>query len=121
MPEESPGNSGREDRVEAAGLAIHPVFYQFIVDELLPRLDMDAHAFWNRVASIIEDLTPVNRQLLATRDELQAKIDAWHDANPGQPDPGVYRSFLTDIGYLVAPGEPFEIGTRNVDPEISTP
>ena len=105
--------------LEAAGLTVHPALYQFIVDELLPRLDMDEHAFWNRVASIIEELTPLNRQLLAFRDETQERIDAWHDANPGQPDPDAYRSFLTDIGYLVPPGEPFQIGTRNVDPEIA--
>ena len=35
-------------------------------------------------------------------------------------EPDAYRAFLTDIGYLVAEPAPFEIGTRNVDPEIAT-
>ena len=31
-----------------------------------------------------------------------------------------YKSFLSEIGYLVPEGEEFAIFTENVDPEIST-
>ena len=31
-----------------------------------------------------------------------------------------YKSFLSEIGYLVPEGEEFAISTENIDPEIST-
>jgi len=59
-------------------------------------------------------------QLLRRRDELQAKIDAWHRQSPGPEfDRKQYRDFLRDIGYLVAEQEPFSVATANVDAEIA--
>ena len=81
---------------------------------------MTGPAFWAGVAEIIADLTPVNRDLLRRRDELQAAIDSWHRANAGQPDPAKYRAFLEEIGYLVPDPGPFQIGTDGVDPEIAS-
>jgi malate synthase len=52
---------------------------------------------------------------------LQAQIDAWHVERAGNPhDPAAYKSFLTQIGYLVPEPGDFTIGTQNVDPEIAT-
>jgi malate synthase len=111
------------DRTDAAGLQVATALYRFVADEALPAagLALDADAFWAGVADIVADLTPVNRALLARRDELQAAIDAWHQARAGQPlDAAEYRAFLAEIGYLVPDPGPFQIGTENVDPEIAT-
>jgi malate synthase len=73
------------------------------------------------VSDIVADLTPVNRDLLRRRDELQAAIDSWHRANAGQPrDAAKYRAFLDEIGYLVPDPGPFQIDTERVDPEIAS-
>ena len=76
-------------------------------------------AFWDGVAAILADLTPENEALLARRDEIQATLDDYHAANPGQPDPAPYRAFLTEIGYLEQEPANVAIATDRVDPEIA--
>src|SRR6204780_1481035 len=111
------------DRTQAAGLQVATDLYRFIEDEALPAagVSVTGPAFWAGVAEIIADLTPVNRDLLRRRDELQAAIDSWHRANAGQPhDAAKYRAFLEEIGYLAPDPGPFQVGTGGVDPEIAT-
>ena len=99
---------------------IQPDFSRFINEEVLPLHQMDANQFWQDFSQLIEDLSPVNRQLLAKRDSLQQQIDDWHLARKGQPmDINEYEAFLRDIGYLVEEGEDFTITTTNVDDEIA--
>ena len=101
-------------------LTISPVFAQFVEDNLLPAIGISPEDFWPGLESIINDLTPVNRALLAKRDEIQRQIDRWHIARRGQAwDHDEYVAFLESIGYLVAAGEPFRITTQNVDREIA--
>ncbi len=111
------------DRTQASGLQVATDLYRFVADEALPAagLGLDETAFWAGVAGIFADLTPVNRDLLRRRDELQAAIDSWHRANAGQPhDAAKYRAFLEETGYLVPGPGPFQIGTAGVDPEIAS-
>ena len=109
------------ERVTAGGLQVAKALYDFIETQALPGTGVEPGRFWDGFAQIVEELGPVNRHLLAVRDELQAQIDAWCLARRGQPlDPVEYRRFLGDIGYLVPEGESFEIGTANVDDEIAT-
>ena len=113
-------DTGGFNRTIVHGLSADPVFYQFIETELLPRIGMSSDDFWSGFAEIVRDLTPVNRALLKARDELQAQIDDWHLERPGRDfSHGEYVDFLTRIGYLKEPGEPFQIETENVDPEIA--
>ena len=101
-------------------LTISPVFAQFVEDNLLPAIGISPEDFWPGLESIINDLTPVNRALLAKRDEIQRQIDRWHIARRGQAwNHDEYVAFLESIGYLVAAGEPFRITTQNVDREIA--
>ncbi|MBD8894006.1 malate synthase G [Roseibium litorale] len=105
-------------RIDAFGLKVASNLYDFVNDQALPGTGVDKDRFWQELSKIVHDLAPKNRALLAKRDELQSKIDAWHQAQPGAPDLGAYKAFLTEIGYLVPEGEDFTVGTENVDPEI---
>ncbi|MCZ6887374.1 MAG: malate synthase G [Gammaproteobacteria bacterium] len=109
------------DRVQRGALSIAKVMDDLVADEILPGTGIEPDAFWSGFEAIVNDLGPKNRALLATRDDLQAKIDAWHLQRKGLPmDAAEYKAFLGDIGYLVPQGDDFEIATANVDPEIAT-
>ncbi|UZK69612.1 malate synthase G [Sphingomonas sp. S1-29] len=105
---------------DRAGLTVAPQLAAFVEQSVLPGLGIDAQGYWQGVAAIFARFAPRNHALLAVRDALQAKIDAWHDANRGGPiDPAAYQAFLREIGYLVDEPAPFTIGTTKVDPEIA--
>ena len=109
------------DRVNAGGLQVDKELYDFINDEALPGTGIAPATFWSGFDGLVHDLAPRNRELLATRDELQTRIDAWYRENRDQPiDLAEYKTVLQEIGYLVPEGEDFTVDTANVDPEIST-
>ena len=109
------------DRVQRGGLQVAQVLDDLVARRMLPGTGIEAADFWTGFEAIVEDLTPKNRALLATRDTLQAQIDAWHRERRGQRhDAAAYKAFLTEIGYLVPEGGAFEIATAQVDPEIAT-
>ncbi|WP_120717705.1 malate synthase G [Tsuneonella amylolytica] len=107
--------------IDKCGLQVDAALAAFVEEEVLAPLGGDPDAFWQGFADLLAEYAPRNRALLERREELQAQIDDWHRERRGQPhDAATYRAFLEEIGYLVPePGE-FEIGTRNVDPEIAT-
>ncbi len=107
------------DHVEVHGLKVAPKLKQFVETEALPGTGVSADAFWSGFSAITNELAPKNRALLAKRDELQAKIDAWHRDNGAPSDMAVYEAFLRDIGYLLPEGPAFTVSTENVDPEIA--
>ncbi|MCJ2179491.1 malate synthase G [Novosphingobium album (ex Hu et al. 2023)] len=109
------------DRVERSGLRVAAGLAKFLEEQVLAPIGQDVDAFWNGFAALVADMAPKNRALLEKRDDLQAKIDAWHLERAGKPiEQGEYQAFLREIGYLVPePGE-FTIATKNVDPEIAT-
>ena len=107
--------------VERSDLSVDARLAAFVEGDVLAPLGRDAGAFWRGFAALLADLAPQNRALLAKRDDLQAKIDAWHIANAGKPiDPSAYQAFLREIGYVVPEPAPFAIGTQHVDAEIAT-
>jgi malate synthase len=107
-------------RVTLAGLQIAKPLHDLVRDEIAPGTGISGDRAWQGFADIVRELTPKNRALLARRDELQARIDAWHLSRTGQPhDAAAYKQFLFDIGYLLPEGEDFSITTDNVDPEIA--
>jgi malate synthase len=109
-----------DDRRPVGALSISPVFFNFIEQELLPAIDLAPDVFWSGLESLISELTPINRSLLAVRDELQQRIDDWHSEPQGAEwQHAEYVEFLKGIGYLADAGEPFEIETTNVDAEIA--
>ena len=109
-----------DDRQSVGGLSISRVFFDFVEQELLPAIGFKSDVFWRGFESIVTELTPVNRSLLAVRDELQQKIDKWHVARQGKPlQHADYVAFLKDLGYLADAGKAFQIETANVDAEIA--
>ena len=107
--------------VTRSGLQIADTLVQFVETRALAGTGIRAEALWFGLADILTRFVPVNRHLLAKRNEIQAKLDAWHRANPGPiVDMAAYQAFLHEIRYLVPEPAPFAIGTQNVDAEIAT-
>ncbi|MCL1629928.1 malate synthase G [Roseibaca sp. V10] len=110
-------------RIEKHGLQVAEELARFVDAEALPGTGVSSDDFWAGFATLVADMSPTNKALLATRQDLQSQLDAWHVRHRNQPhDHGAYKAFLQEIGYLVPEGPDFEIETSNVDPEIaSTP
>ena len=107
-------------RIEIGGLSIDRGLGEFIAEEAAPGTGIAPEAFWSGLAAIVADLAPRNAALLATRDRLQDRIDAWHRDRAGKPiDAAVYQAFLREIGYLLPEPAPFSIRTGDVDDEIA--
>ncbi|UNU41900.1 malate synthase G [Sphingopyxis sp. YF1] len=103
------------------GLSIDARLVDFVQDRALPGTGLDADKFWADFAALLGKFAPENAALLQKREDLQARIDAWHGERAGQPhEPQAYQAFLREIGYLVPEPAPFQVGTQNVDPEIAT-
>ncbi|WP_312816741.1 malate synthase G [Pseudomonas sp.] len=101
-------------------LKVAPTLQRFIEDEVLPGTGIDAASFWQGFSTLVHDLAPRNRELLAERERLQHELDSWHRQHPGPiRDMAVYQAFLRRIGYLVAPSQPVRISTTQVDREIA--
>ncbi len=109
------------ERIEKFGLQVARGLYDMIEAEALPGTGVSPDRFWKGLSELIHDKGPKNRALLARRDELQEKIDAWHRERRGSPhDQAAYTAFLSEIGYLVPQGPDFTAETENVDPEIAS-
>ena len=106
--------------VQSGGIQVAKELYDFINDQAIPGTGIEAQDFWAKFDKIANELAPKNRALLAKRDDLQAKIDAYHTERAGQPhNAAEYKTFLQEIGYLVPEGEAFAATTVNVEPEIA--
>ena len=108
------------DYKELNNLFVEKEFFEFIESELLPSISISSEKFWTEVNQIIEKFSPCNTSLLAQRDVLQRKIDAWYASKKdNQFDMDSYINFLKEIGYIAPEVEPFKIKTQNVDDEVS--
>ena len=108
------------ERVQVGGLQVARVLFDFVNNEAIPGTGLSAETFWAGAEAVINDLAPKNKALLAKRDELQAQIDAWHQARAGQAHDAVaYKTFLQEIGYLLPEPADFHATTTNVDEEIA--
>ena len=112
--------SATTERVAVGSLRVASCLLALVRDEIAPGTVIDPAAFWAGLKALVADLAPRNRALLARRDELQGRLDAWHRARAGRPwDPAAYRAFLEEIGYLEPEGGGFRITTENLDAEIA--
>ncbi len=108
-------------RIEKHGLQVDKILVDFIEGNALEGTGVNPDVFWAGLSDLAHDLGPKNRALLAEREEMQGKIDAWHRAHKAGGDTrDAYFGFLREIGYLLPEGNDFQIDTTNVDPEIAT-
>ena len=107
-------------RIEKNGLMVERALHEFLLDEALPGSGVDEATFYEGLADLVATFAGRNRELLAVRDDLQARIDAWHDANRTKAfDQAAYIGFLKEIGYLAPQPASRAIRTANVDEEIA--
>ena len=104
------------ERITIGGLQIAPQLFTFVEEEALRGSGISPEAFWSGLESIVDDLAPRNRELLAERDRLQEAIDRWHSEHH---DATGYLDFLTEIGYLQPVPEAVTVTTADVDDELS--
>jgi malate synthase len=108
------------NRIDKAGLKVSETLARFIDEQALPGTSIEPDAFWAGAAGIFARFAPENATLLAIREEMQAKIDAWHEARAGKPiEQADYQAFLREIGYLVEEPAPFTVTSANVDDEVA--
>ncbi|MEH7480775.1 malate synthase G [Neobacillus drentensis] len=100
-------------------LQVDEELYEFINSEALPGSGLDHENFWSDFEALIHDLTHKNKELLAVRDDIQAKLNSWYREHNENFDINTYKSFLSEIGYLEEEVEDFEITTAGVDDEIT--
>src|ERR1700761_3744567 len=88
--------------VQRADLHVASDLASFIEEEAIPGTGVNPSQFWTGLSALVHEFGPRNAALLKRRQELQAKIDAWHIEHRNQPhDREAYKSFLMDIGYLL--------------------
>jgi malate synthase len=105
--------------IKVENTEINEVLYNFINNEVLPDTDISENDFWNGFVKAVNELAPINKELLKKRDVIQSKIDEWHKSNKEKIDFSSYKNFLKEIGYLVEDQGDFKIETSNVDDEIA--
>jgi malate synthase len=106
--------------IDKAGLNLAETLVRFLEDRALPGTGLAPKAFWTGVADIFNRFAPENRDLLAHRDAIQLKIDAWHLGHRGKAfDQLEYQALLEEIGYLVPEPAPFTVAPTNVDDEVA--
>ena len=116
----SPEDTNNSDTKNDRALTVNPILKDFLENEVLNGLDINASQFWNAFEKILEEFTPRNKELLDERESIQKQIDAWHIERKGQHiNKDEYKSFLKNIGYITEPASDFKITTSNVDPEIA--
>ncbi len=108
------------ETVKHGGLTVAKDLYEFVNGEALPGTGVEPDSFWSAADEIIHKFSPKIRTLLRKRKSLQNKLNRWHRQRAGQAiNPGEYRSFLEEIGYLVPDKGDCRIATRNTDDEIA--
>ncbi|MBN9504439.1 MAG: malate synthase G [Altererythrobacter sp.] len=101
-----------------ADLLVAEELADFIERRALAGTGIDATSFWQGAARIFRQFAGENAALLARREALQARIDAWFGARESDFDRDEHRAFLQEIGYLAPEPAPFTIANGAIDPEI---
>lgn len=104
--------------VQVGNLQVASILYDFINTQALPESGVEQEQFWAGFDTLIHDLAPKNKALLARRDELQDAINNWHKENKDL-NFEAYKAFLQEVGYLEPKVEDFKVSTENVDDAIA--
>ncbi|PAJ75033.1 malate synthase G [Pseudoalteromonas sp. NBT06-2] len=107
-------------RITVGGFQVAEAFFNFINHDVIPGTGIEQDKFWQLFEAIVNELSPINKQLLDTRVKLQSQIDEWHKQHQtSKYDEVAYKAFLQKIGYLVPDVADFKISPKNVDPEVA--
>ena len=107
------------DRISAGGLSVDPHLWRFVNEEALPGTGISQDRFWENLEALFDELAQTNDALLEKREKLQVQLDEWYKSRGTNYTLEEYKTFLTEIGYLVKEGDKFSVDTANVDPEIA--
>jgi malate synthase len=105
--------------IQMGRLKIAKPLDQFITQDVLPGVQVSAENLWAKFADALPELLSINKSLLQKRVSLQRQINEYCSSTQTIDVQG-YKTFLTEIGYLQAIPDDFQINTTNVDPEIAT-
>lgn len=112
--------------VATGGLKVHPALCKLVEEVVTPGTGFNADYFWHCLQSLTSEFTGKIRQCLRERDELQAKVDAYHEARraagadlTSQPEVAAAKDFLTEIGYIARSEGNLTVLTQFTDPEIA--
>lgn len=108
-----------KDYTNIGNLQVSTILLDFINNKVLPETGLSGEKFWADFQSLVEELAPENKALLARRNQIQEQVNQWHREQNDNFEFARYKAFLQQIGYLEEEVEDFEIVTENVDDEIS--
>jgi len=106
------------NNITIENLSISQCLFDFIETEVLPGISIESSHFWKKFSTIIDELSPQNKTLLAKRDAMQTNIDNYHQSNRPH-EFSHYKNFLKDINYLEPVVKDFIINTNGVDDELA--
>ena len=92
--------------IEKSDLKINDELYKFINEEVIPGTEINPENFWDGFSKVVNELTPINQELIKKREVIQKKMDEWHKNNKDKKfDKKVYTDFLKSVSYIVEEGE----------------
>jgi malate synthase len=112
------GDIKMANKITIENLSVSQCLFDFIEQEVLPGISISSSQFWGKFSTIIDELSPQNRTLLATRDAMQTSIDGYHQSNKPY-EFSHYKNFLKNINYLEPVVKDFIINTHGVDNELA--
>ena len=57
--------------IENNGLKISTSLFNFINNEVIPDIKIDAEDFWDKFSKVVHELSPINKALLKKREDIQ--------------------------------------------------
>ena len=111
----------KNNYIKINDLKVSSSLLDFINNELFFETNINVKKFWKDFDKIVHELSKKNKNLIEIRNNLQKKIDAWHNENKDDNFSFIkYKNFLKEIGYIKNIGPNFKINTKNIDSEISS-
>lgn len=104
--------------VKTGGLEVDQGLFDLVDSTITPGTGVTGDQFFGKLNDILTDMVPKNKALLAERDVIQEKLNAYYKEKGANINMEEYKQFLLEIGYLVPEGGDFQVTTTNVDPEI---
>src|SRR3546814_19795654 len=107
--------------LDRSGLSVDSRLADFIEQGALPGTELDVAQFWSDFEGLLAKFAPENAALLAQREALQAKSDAWHKPHEGQGHAAArYQAVTSETGHPRTEPSPFPAGPPHAAPDTTT-